>query len=79
MSNANHFNKLRKDGPLPTSWKPSTEPPAKRGPGQPRKTSDSPQTVHKVLSSNTATANRLCLFPGSLTVVAFLDHIANVP
>ena len=67
----NYFNKLPKDGPLPISWKPSTEPPmkrTKRGSGRSRKTSDSPCNVS---SLSTATVNRSCLFPGSLTIVAY--------
>ena len=48
MSIAKYFNNLPKDAPLPILWKPSTEPPTKqtkRGPGRPRKTSNSLQTV----------------------------------
>ena len=81
MSIANYFNKLPKDALLPISWKPSTEPPTKqtkRGPGRPRKTSDSPLTVHNVLSSSTDTANWSCLFPDSFTVVALLLHEASI-
>ena len=79
MSIANYFNKLPKDAPLPISWKPSAERPTKRtkrGPGRPRKTSDSPLSVH-VSSSSTATANWLCSFPDSLAVVAF-SHTRGV-
>ena len=73
MSIAN-YNKLPKDAPLPISWKPSDEPPmkqTKRGPGRPRKTSDSPLTVYNISSSSTTTSNQSCSFPDSLTVVAF--------
>ena len=81
MSIANYFNKLPKDAPLPVSWKPSAEPPMKRtkkGPGRPRKASESPLNVHNVSSSSTATVNRSCSFPGSLTVVAFLLHEVSI-
>ena len=78
MSIANYFNKLPKDAPLPISWKASAETPTKqtkRGPGQPRKTSDSPLTVQNVSSSSIDTANRLCSFPDSLTVCCFFSYM----